>query len=325
MHSEDVKKIQRIARPVLFPFSLIYGGFVNIRNALYDKNILKKQKYGGTKIISVGNIAAGGAGKTPVVIKLAEAMSKYKKVCVITGNYPTKDKRVHVVSIDGNILKKPPAVPDEAYMVAKKTHSTVISSKSRKAAIELAIGLNMNCIILDDALHKKNIEKDAEICVIDKEKPFEDGFYIPAGFLRDAKSTLKKCDITVCFNKTGHGRKSLDCYEAVFLSMGVFNSAGEKIEKPESAFVFCGIGKPASFLRDVEKFGIEIKGHKFFKDHHTYSKRDLNNLYMLKKKYGAKLLLTTYKDFVKMENEDVCYFDVDVKIEKLEGIVKGLL
>ncbi len=325
MHSEDIKKIQRIARPILLPFSLLYGGFVNLRNALYDKKILRKQRYDNVKIIGVGNIAAGGVGKTPVVMKLSEAISKYGKVCVVTGNYPTKDKRVHVVSVDGNILKKPPVIPDEAYMIAKKIHATVISSKSRKAAIELAIGLNMNYIILDDALHKKNIEKDAEICIVDKEKPLEDGFYIPAGFLRDAKSALKKCNITICFNKTGYPKKKLDCYEAIFQPIGVFNNVGEKIGKPVSAFVFCGIGKPMSFLRDVENFGIEIKGYRFFEDHHIYSRRDMDNLYTLQKKHSAKLLLTTYKDFVKIENENVCYFDVDVKIEKLNSIIKGLL
>ncbi len=325
MNSEEIKKLQKIGRVPLFAPSLFYAAFVNIKNTLYDKNILKSYSYDGVKIISVGNIAAGGTGKTPVVIKLAEALIKYGKVCVITGNYPTKDKRVNVVSIEGNIFKKPPVVPDEAYMIAKKTKVSVISSKSRKAAIELATGLNINYIILDDALHKRSIKKDTEICVIDSAQPFEDGFYLPAGTLRDSKKSLKRCDFTLCVDKQNAGIRNVKgCHYSYFKNLGIFDKNGNKKDNIKSVFAFCGIGKPEGFLNSLKEAGLEIKGYKFFKDHKVYSKKDMDMLYKLKKDKKAEILVTTYKDFVKIENEDVCYLDVEIIIEGFDKIVEGI-
>ena len=324
MNSEKIRKIQKLSRAILLPPSLVYGGVVNIKNFLYNKKILRAQTYNNVKIIGVGNIAAGGVGKTPVVIELCRALSQYGKVCAITGSYPTKDKRVNIVSLDGKIFKKPDVIPDEAYMIAKKAKVSVISSKNRKAAIELAIGLKTDYIVLDDALHKRSIKKNTEICVVDKEKPLEDGFYLPAGMLRDSKSSIKRCDITICLNKTGFKEKKIDCYEASFKPAGIFNNKKEKIDNVKTAFLFCGIGKPESFYKSVKNLGIKINGHKFFEDHHIYSKKDMQSLYEMQNKTQAEILLTTYKDYVKIENEDVCYLDVSLDIEKFDEVIEKL-
>ena len=102
MNTEQIKSLQKKLRPFLLLPSVAYGGAVNFRNFLYDKSIFKTDSY-SAKIISVGNIAVGGVGKTPVVIELAKNLSKHGKVCVVVGNYPYKDKRVYIVSINGSI------------------------------------------------------------------------------------------------------------------------------------------------------------------------------------------------------------------------------
>ncbi len=324
MNADEIKNLQKKLRPFLILPSVVYGSFVTIRNFLYDKSLLKSEAY-SSKIISVGNIAVGGVGKTPVVIELAKKLSKYGDICVIVGNYPKKDKRVHIVSVKGSIFKKTDTVSDEAYMIAKKTDITVIASKSRKAAIELAVGLGSKYIILDDALHKRSIKKDFEICVVDKEKPFEDGFYLPAGTIRDAKSSLRRCDVVICVNKSRCKLKKVECNEALIENLGVFDNKGQKIKNKPSAFVFCGIGKPTYFLKSVEECGLKIKGYKFFKDHYMYTQKDLFELKKMKNESDADILLTTYKDFVKIENEDVYYLDMGLKIEKFDELIGRIL
>ncbi len=328
MNTEEIKKIQKILKVPLFVPSLFYGGIVNARNFLYDKKVLKTSEFKNIKVIGVGNIAVGGVGKTPVVIKLAQALSRTGKVCVITGNYPTKDKRVNVVSIYGNVFKKPPAIPDEAYMIAKKTDAAVISSKSRKAAVELSIGLRCRYVILDDALHKRNIKKDVEICVVDKNKPFEDGLYLPAGMLRDAKKSINRCDFVICMDKERNTKTSKavpNCLDAYLKPTGLFNNRQKKVENVKSVFAFCGIGNPVGFLKSLEDYGLNVKGFKFFKDHKIYSKKEMELLYGLKKEKNAEILVTTYKDFVKMENEDIYYLDVEPIIEGFDEITERII
>jgi len=328
MNTEQIKRIQNILKIPLFAPSLFYGGIVNVRNFLYDKKVLKISAFKNIKVIGVGNIAVGGVGKTPVVVKLAQTLSQKGKVCVITGNYPTKDKRVNVVSIYGNVFKKPPDVPDEAYMIAKKTDAAVISSKSRKAAIELAIGLKCRYAVLDDALHKRSIKKDVEICVVDKNKPFENGLYLPAGMLRDAKNSINRCDFVICMDKGIGGKTSKlisKCNNAYLKPLGLFDNKQKKVENVKNVFAFCGIGNPAGFLKSLKDYGLNVKGFKFFKDHKIYSAKDIELLYRLKKEKNAEILVTTYKDFVKMENEDICYLDVEPIIEGFDEIAERIV
>ncbi len=325
MDTEKIKKIQKTLKPILIIPSIAYGAVVNTKHLLYDSKLLKSEQYENVKIISVGNISVGGVGKTPIVIKIAQALTQYGKTCVITSNYPSKDKRVHVVSIEGNIFKKQKSVSDETLMIAQKTTASVIASKDRKAAIELAIGLNMKYVILDDALHKRNIKKDFEICVVDKENPFEDNLYLPAGFLRDAKSSIKRCNVVICIDKTGYKEKKINCLEGKIKTTGIFDNKHKQLNHKPSAFLFCGIGKPLSFLKSAKEYGIEIKGYKFFKDHYWYKNKDIEELRKLRNLNKADILLTTHKDFVKINAEDIYYLDIDLEIENFKQLVGELI
>ncbi len=321
MNPDVIKKAQKNLKPLLIPASLVYGIILNVRDLYYSKKT--KKQYNGVKIISVGNIVVGGVGKTPLVIEIARFLKDYGKVCVITNNYPLKDKGVHVVSLDGSIFKKPPKVPDEPYMIAKKVDVSVIASKIREAAIELAIGFKSKFIILDDALHKKHIKKDLEICVVDKYRPFDNGLYLPAGMLRDTKKSLKSCNLIVCVDKDMGNKKptkrGTNCIDVKMVINGVYDKNGRVEIDRKSVIAFCGIGNPTSFKKTLESLGIYIKAFFAFNDHHFYTQNDIDFLKKEKEKKKADLLLTTYKDFVKLENEkDICYVDISLNIENIK-------
>ncbi len=324
MDSKNIKTLQKKLKPLLLPVSFLYSGIVNAKELAYDAGILKSHSYRGVKIISVGNIVAGGSGKTPVVIEIANALKNEGETCVVTGNYPLKDKRLIVVSSKGRIFKKPPSVPDEAYMIAKKTGVTVIVSKNRKAAIELSVGLNMRYVILDDALHHREINKTVEICVLGSEISKKE-HYLPAGMIRTPRRALKRCDIRICFKKENDQvEMPPDCFEAHFEPLGIFDKNSNRIDGIRSAFIFCGIGNPENFKDTVESMGIQVKGYRFFEDHHIYSDKEIDELKKESNRTKAEILLTTYKDFVKIEDEDMCYLDVATKIQHFERIIRVL-
>ena len=317
MNRVEAEKLQKRLKPLLIPFSLIYGAVVNIKEG-YSK---PKIRFKNLKVIGVGNITVGGSGKTPVVMALAERLIEYGKVCVITNIYPIKDKRTHIVSVEGNIFKKPPKVPDEAYMIARKLPITVIASKDRIAALELASSLKMDFAILDDALHITKLKKDVEICVFDDLDLNKKDLYLPAGMIRNSKRLIKRCTFKICTSKA----KTDNCLKATIKPKGIFDYGNKAIEyKNRSAFVFCGIGNPESFLETVKLCGIEVKGWQFFDDHHRYTDKDIKMLKRKQKETKAELLLTTLKDFVKLEDDEIVYLDIDLEIEKIDEIVKEI-
>ena len=328
MNPDKTKKLQKKLKPILLPLSFTYRAFLFLRDTYYSKK--PKKVFEEAKIISVGNIVAGGTGKTPLVIELAKFFNTRGKTTIITNNYPLKDKQVHLVSVDGSIFKKPPNISDETYMIAKKVDVNVIASKNREAAIELALGLKSKFIILDDALHKRSIKKDLEICVLDKHKPFGDGLYLPAGTLRDSKRALNLCNLTVCIDKgttSGQPQEPIDCIDVKMEVVGVFNKKGEKMEvQGKTALAFCGLGNPEGFENTLDSLGITVKKFVAFEDHHFYTKEEIEQLKKEKNALNADFLITTLKDFVKLENEnEISYVDIELNIENLKDFLKGFV
>lgn len=308
----NVRVFQRILAPILFPLSMLYLFIVNVRNFLYDIGFFKTTKVDGIKIISIGNIKAGGTGKTPLCIGISNYLNTLGfKTAIITNAYKAKQKSALIVSDGSNIFHKPPIINDETYMLAKKTHSIVVSAKDRVSAVELIKQFKPAYIILDDGLQYRKIAKDLEVCIIDSER-----FYLPFGYLRDSKKSLKRCHKLVCFDGN-------DGIKAQFKITGFFDIDGP-IEKPKSAFVFCSIGNPQQFLTSIKTLGIQINGFKCFKDHYYYTQKDIELLKSLKMKTNAYSLLTTYKDFVKIEQPGIAYLDIEAQLDYnalLEGIV----
>ncbi|WP_025270507.1 tetraacyldisaccharide 4'-kinase [Hippea sp. KM1] len=326
MNQVKAKKLQAKLKPLLVPFSFLYGAIANAIEGYSSRK--PKRVFSSLKVISIGNLVAGGVGKTPLSIKLANALSNYGKVCVITNNYPLKDKGVHLVSIEGNIFKKPPKVSDEPYMVALKCpFATVIASRDRIAAIELAAGFNIDFVILDDALHINNIKKDIEICVFDKDKPFGDGYYLPAGLIRTAKRAIERCNIKVCIDRNDTDKEPpFECIQAKLRINGIFDKdlKPAKIDD-KTAFAFCGIGNPEGFLHTIEKLNIKLKGYEFFDDHHQYTPQDIELIRNKQKDSDADILITTLKDMVKLRNlENLYYIDIDLQLD-IEKIVREVI
>jgi len=347
MRKSNTKREKRIAlfSPLLIPFSFFYWLVVEIRNFLFCHQFLLKSIKLNCFLISIGNITAGGAGKTPITIFLAkQLLKKEKEIAVIARGYKKKGNGF-LVSNKREILLEPRESGDEAGLLAKNLSGIpVLIGRNRKGLTKIALNnFKADTIILDDAFHYRHLKKDLEIVVIDVTSPFSNKRLLPAGLLREPLSSLKRAD---CFwlnhiNLTGQEKlesfkKNLkeinpgaNIIESSYQPVSLVDSSG-KISELSAIFgkevwLLAGIGNPLTFENLVKDLGVKIKGKSFFPDHHWYKKRDLKRI--LKEEFD--ILLTTEKDLIKLKEisfpKPICALRIEVKIkdeEKLWEVLK---
>ena len=169
--------------------SLIYGSVIFIRNKLYDLNILKSKKAEGVEVICIGNIVAGGTGKTPAVQYFVKKyLNEGKKVGILSRGYKGKRKEdLLLVRNDKEILATSVESGDEAYLHALNLKVPVVVSKDRyKGAIYLRDVCKVDIIIMDDGFQHRKLTKDKNIILIDATNPFGGNDYLPKGRLRES-------------------------------------------------------------------------------------------------------------------------------------------
>lgn len=322
--------------------TLFYFLITNLRNYLYDKNVLKSYEEKEAFVVSVGNLTTGGTGKTPFVIKLANyfANVKNEKVAVILRGYGGKldSKKINTIKKYGQVLYSSNICGDEAFLIAKSTldNCFVFTSKNRVEAIKYASSqLNCKIIILDDCFQHRKVKPNLNLLLIDSQKQFGNGFVLPFGPLREEKKSIKKrADKIIVVNKEKNTSQNIDT---------LIDKYKEKYNKPTFAcnmnfskiyllkdekqndvsyeihnvFAFCAIGSPNQFYQNCEKYN--LVGTKSYPDHHLYTQNDLDELNNLGKKHNAKMLITTEKDAVKLTNLKsslkICVLKIEPKID----------
>ena len=177
--------------------SLIYGSVIFIRNKLYDLNILKSKKAEGVEVICIGNIVAGGTGKTPAVQYFVKKyLNEGKKVGILSRGYKGKRKEdLLLVRNNKEILATSAESGDEAYLHALNLKVPVAVSKDRyKGAVYLHDVCKVDIIIMDDGFQHRKLTKDKNIILIDATNPFGGNDYLPKGRLRESLESLKRAD-----------------------------------------------------------------------------------------------------------------------------------
>ena len=171
---------------ILKVISFFYGLGTEINHLIYKTGVKKLGEMPGF-VISVGNISAGGAGKTSFVMELCRMLRKEKKIAVITRGYKGTARCPEVITDESKTIEK---FGDEAVMMAEKLNGIpVIVSKNRAEGIKFACEkLRRDTFILDDAFQNFSIEKDRDILLIDAVRPWD-------GLLRNWKASLKRADI----------------------------------------------------------------------------------------------------------------------------------
>ena len=177
--------------------SIIYGFIVFLRNKLYDLNIFKEKKVDGVEIICIGNIVAGGTGKTPAVQYFVQKyLEKNKKVGILSRGYKGKrETDLLLVRDEKEIYATSKESGDEAYLHALNFQIPVVVCKNRyEGATFLKEKCGVETIIMDDGFQHRKLKKDKNIILIDATNPFGMDDYLPKGRLRESLDSLKRAD-----------------------------------------------------------------------------------------------------------------------------------
>ena len=271
---------------LLWPASLVFGFFVFLRRILYFLGVLKSH-HPGLPVIVVGNLTIGGAGKTPLVIWIAELLAKNGWTPgIVSRGYGGTATAARAATIAAD----PGEVGDEPVLIARRSGCPVWVGPDR---VQVAATLRreepkVDVLVLDDGLQHYRLRRDLEIAVVD-ERGFGNGFLLPAGPLREPRWRLKTVDRVVVHGKNMHLEGDT-----------VHRMSDARERQPLKAFAgqrvhaVAGIGDPERFFRHLGKAGIKLVPHPF-PDHHPFKPADLE--------FGDDApVLMTEKDAVKLRS-----------------------
>lgn len=272
------------------PLANIYGGIVTARNAFYDRGLLRARKLQGP-VVSVGNLSAGGSGKTPFVMLLGELLkARGVKFDVLSRGYGRQSRGVLLVEPAG----LPQQFGDEPLLIARKLQVPVIVGEDRYAAGTLAesrFGPQLH--LLDDGFQHRALARDFDIVLLTPQDATDR--LLPAGKLREPLRSLARAHAVVLA-----GGASAESFPLAGKLVWRVRRGILPKNVPPRPVVFCGIARPQNFLLQLRAANIEPVAEAFYRDHHAYEEKDIRELLELKQRSEAGGFLTTEKDAVNL-------------------------
>ena len=272
------------------PLSAIYGSVIRARNALYDRGHLQTRSLQGP-VVSVGNLSAGGSGKTPFVMLVGELLkSQGVKFDVLSRGYGRKTRGVLLVDPGG----LPHEFGDEPLLIARKLQVPVIVGEDRYQAgrfAESKFGPQLH--VLDDGFQHRALARNFDIVLVTPQDASDR--LLPAGRLREPLASLRRADAVVLASGASQesfplGGKLIWRVRRGILPQGI----------PARPVVFCGIARPQNFVLQLRAANIEPAAQAFYRDHHAYIEKDMRELLDLKRRSEAGGFVTTEKDAVNL-------------------------
>jgi len=322
-HWERFTPVSALLSPVSFIFRAVSG----LRRAGYRSGLLSSSRL-SVPVIIVGNLTAGGTGKTPLVLWLASFLKSHgRNPGIVCRGYGGRQGAPREVRADSD----PYVYGDEAVLLARRSGCPVWTGVDRPAAARsLLDAYPCDIVLSDDGLQHYALDRDLEICVIDAERGFGNGWLLPAGPLREPPARLAEVDAVIVngADTSGATRSLARKYNSTYLGMSLesreFRNLLHADRRVEAEFFrgkrvhgVAGIGNPARFFRQLRELGIEVEPHAF-PDHHAFQVTDLAF-------NGSDAIVMTEKDAVKCErfpSERCWVLTIDARPERaLETVV----
>ncbi len=257
--------------PVLYPLSKLYE-YISVKRKT-DYLSGKKECYRSpVPVVIVGNITAGGNGKTPVVVWLAECLkSKGYKPGIVSRGYGGKSDN-YPLRVSENT--SPTECGDEPKLIATRTGVPVVVAPKRADAVKMLLQDDVNIIISDDGLQHYALARDVELVVVDGQRRFGNQHFIPLGPLRESMSRLDSVDFVL---NNGGDISSGEIAMSLSPDLAINLVSGEKIEveKLNKIKAFAGIGHPSRFFSTLQQLNADITETVPFGDHQAFTETEL--------------------------------------------------
>jgi tetraacyldisaccharide 4'-kinase len=346
-----------LSSAALRSLSVIYRAITHARLIAYQRKWLAVSQL-AVPVISIGNLTTGGTGKTPLVdwvcrvlagegphtnVGTREVVHAARRVCVLTRGYGRPNPASQVlVSNATEILAGERAAGDEPYLLATNLLgvAAVICNPNRQVAGEWAIdNLASEVFVLDDGFQHLQLVRDLDIVTIDARNPWGSGKLLPYGRLREPPQGLSRADCVVItrseqIEDLSSVKDSIQKFAGAtpiftsrMVTSGIRTLRGDPIDKENVAqpiAAFCGVGNPASFFNHLRGEGYQPVLTRTFPDHHGYQQSELDRLVIDAQALGAKSLITTAKDAVKLSHMKLdlrCFvLEIEISIDDEEGL-----
>lgn len=302
-------------RVLLLPFAVLFDLVTSVRNRLYDLKIKPSAQF-EIPVISVGNLAVGGTGKTPLVEHLVRLLSPRYKLATLSRGYGRSTKGFRIARSKDNAS----TLGDESFQFFRKFKEKAIVSVGEERALAIPMLLDANpdldAILLDDAYQHRKVTPLFSILLTDYHNPFYKDFLLPAGRLREGRHGADRADVVV----VSKCPKEIQDDEMMAIEKEIRNYcdrpvffAGIHYGEPlpfsntmhtisDSVVLVSGIANPKTLLEFAHR-NFKLVKHFDFKDHHKYSASDVKSIVDYARKHGA-CIVTTEKDAVKIDQKE---------------------
>lgn len=329
-----------IMKGILWVLSLVYRLLVACRNRAFDSGWLASYYPPIPVIFSVGNIVAGGTGKTPFTALIASEFVEDYRVAILSRGYRAMAEHLEkpfFLSKGEGPLYPASYSGDEPYLLAiQLPKAFVLVGADRKRAAKMAARTSVELAIIDDGMQHRWLCRDYDIVLVNAKDPLGLGYFLPRGFLRDTPHALKRASLIVLTHAEDDNDRAttmqlLRQYSeapvvaARSMVSGIYSHKGELIPSIEGKAVaaFCGIAHPENFFATLTQLGARIVARKVLPDHGYLTSGVMEKFLLDAQHRGAEMLICTEKDCVKLKDDFtapllVAY--VKIKLEVFEGL-----
>ena len=294
------------ARPWLAPLGSAFGAATELRARLYAGGRLRRRAL-GSPVISIGNLAVGGRGKTPLVARVAGLLrDSGQRVAILSRGYGGDSRGAPLLVSDGkSVLATAEAAGDEPVLLARSLPGVIVAVAKRRIEagrmVEQGFG---RCVhVLDDGFQHLALARTLDLVAIEAADLLDQP--LPAGVLRERPSALARADFLLLSARSGAPLPpGLD--EARTLrwhrrSVGFFAPEGLPRPMPSRAFVLSAIAAPERLLADLSALGCRVVGQALYRDHHRFTAGEIAAAATAARAAGAEAVVTTEKDAVRLD------------------------
>ncbi|MCK0158455.1 tetraacyldisaccharide 4'-kinase [Cellulophaga sp. F20128] len=323
----------QLLRKIAAPISLIYAFVVYFRNFLFDRGIFKSQSF-KTTTICVGNLSAGGTGKTPMIEFLIKGLQSQFNIAVLSRGYGRKSKGFLLASAEVSVEQ----IGDEPYQIYQKfpSISLAVDGDRRNGISLLEEKVQPDVILLDDAFQHRKVKPSFNILLTAYGNLYINDWYLPTGSLRDAKNQSKRADVVIvtkCPKELTANNQieiktqlRLNSKQALFFATLVYEDMLQGLHdkialdtlKDKRVTLVTGIANPIPLLNYLQEKGIVFE-HLQFTDHHFFTAEEIE-IFNTK-----EMVLTTEKDYVRLKGKVSSMYYIGVRHKLLNKDNEALL